>query len=209
MKVNEIFYSVQGESTFAGLPTVFVRTTGCPLRCSWCDTSYAFYEGTEKSIDRVIEEIEKFGCRLVELTGGEPLTQNDSCRLMTSLLDRGFEVLLETSGAISIKEVDQRVKIIMDVKCPGSGMSGRMDWGNLSLLKPGDEIKFVIGGREDYEWSREIVINRKPAQTLLFSPVFGQLNPRILVEWILEDRLPVRFQTQLHKIIWSPETRGV
>lgn len=209
MKVNEIFYSVQGESTFAGLPTVFVRTTGCPLRCSWCDTSYAFYEGTEKSIDRVIEEIEKFGCRLVELTGGEPLTQNDSCRLMTSLLDRGFEVLLETSGGISIKEVDQRVKIIMDVKCPGSGMSGRMDWGNLSLLKPGDEIKFVIGGREDYEWSREIVINRKPAQTLLFSPVFGQLNPRILVEWILEDRLPVRFQTQLHKIIWSPETRGV
>lgn len=209
MKVNEIFYSVQGESTFVGLPTVFVRTTGCPLRCSWCDTSYAFYEGTEKSIDRVIEEIEKFGCRLVELTGGEPLTQNDSCRLMTSLLDRGFEVLLETSGGISIKEVDQRVKIIMDVKCPGSGMSGRMDWGNLSLLKPGDEIKFVIGGREDYEWSREIVISRKPAQTLLFSPVFGQLNPRILVEWILEDRLPVRFQTQLHKIIWSPETRGV
>ncbi|HXN06413.1 MAG TPA: radical SAM protein [Nitrospiria bacterium] len=209
MKVNEIFYSVQGESTFTGLPTVFVRTTGCPLRCSWCDTSYAFYEGTEKSIDRVIEEIEKFGCRLVELTGGEPLTQNDSGRLMTSLLDRGFEVLLETSGAISIKEVDQRVKIIMDVKCPGSGMSGRMDWGNLSLLKPGDEIKFVIAGREDYEWSRETVIKLKPAQTVLFSPVFGQLNPRMLVEWILDDRLPVRFQTQLHKIIWSPETRGV
>src|ERR1700693_573488 len=204
MKVNEIFYSVQGESTFTGLPTVFVRTTGCALRCSWCDTSYAFYEGTEKSIDRVIEEIEKFGCRLVELTGGEPLTQNDSGRLMTSLLDRGFEVLLETSGAISIKEVDQRVKIIMDVKCPGSGMSGRMDWGNLSLLKPGDEIKFVIAGREDYEWARETVIKLKPAQTVLFSPVFGQLNPRMLVEWILDDRLPVRFQTQLHKIIWSP-----
>lgn len=209
MRINEIFYSIQGESTFSGMPTVFVRTTGCHLRCSWCDTEYAFEEGKELSIDEVIHQVEAFGCSLVEVTGGEPLLQKETFILMKILLDKGFTLLLETSGALPVREVDPRVRMIMDVKCPGSGMSDRMVWENLSLLKKGDELKFVIADAEDYEWAKGILAQWKPKQEVIFSPAFGLQDPQKLAEWILADRLPVRLQLQLHKQIWSPETRGV
>jgi 7-carboxy-7-deazaguanine synthase len=209
MIINEIFYSIQGESTFAGLPCVFVRTTGCHLRCEWCDTAYAFHDGAEWSVAQVISQVEQYHCRLVELTGGEPLLQKDSLKLMAELADRDYRVLLETSGAVEIASVDPRVKIIMDVKCPGSKMSGRMVWENLSLLKPEDEIKFVISNLDDYNWAKNIMSRWNPSQEILFSPAFGLQDPRILAEWILADRLPARLQLQLHKQIWSPDLRGV
>lgn len=209
MFINEIFYSIQGESTFSGLPSVFVRTTGCHLRCSWCDTEYAFEEGRELSIEEVIHQVEAFECRLVEVTGGEPLLQKETFILMKKLLDKGFTLLLETSGAVPVREVDPRVRIIMDVKCPGSRMSDRMVWENLSLLKKGDELKFVIANSEDYEWAKKVLDQWKPKQEVIFSPAFGLQDPRQMAEWILADRLPVRLQLQLHKQIWSPETRGV
>jgi 7-carboxy-7-deazaguanine synthase len=209
MKINEIFYSIQGESTFSGLPSVFVRTTGCHLRCAWCDTEYAFEEGREYSIEEVIQQVEAFGCPLVEVTGGEPLLQKETFVLMKKLLDKGFTLLLETSGAVSVREVDPRVRIIMDLKCPGSRMSDRMVWENLSLLKKGDELKFVIASAEDYGWAKKVLDQWKPKQEVIFSPAFGLQDPRQMAEWILEDRLPVRLQLQLHKQIWSPETRGV
>lgn len=209
MIINEIFYSIQGESTFSGLPCLFIRTTGCHLRCSWCDTEYAFQEGTEYSVEELILRIEEFQCNLVEVTGGEPLLQRDIFVLMGRLLDKGYTVLLETSGAVDIAPVDPRVRIIMDIKCPGSKMSDRMIWNNLSLLKKKDEIKFVIADLEDYEWAKKVIDQWKPEQEVIFSPVYGLQNPRQLAEWILTDSLPVRFQLQLHKQIWSPETRGV
>jgi 7-carboxy-7-deazaguanine synthase len=209
MLINEIFYSIQGESTFSGLPSVFVRTTGCHLRCSWCDTEYAFEEGRDYSVDDVVDQVESFGCRLVEVTGGEPLLQKETFILMKKLLDKGFTLLLETSGAVSVREVDPRVRIIMDLKCPGSGMSDRMIWENLSLLKKEDELKFVIADAEDYGWAKKVLDQWKPKQEVIFSPGFGLQDPRQMAEWILADRLPVRLQLQLHKQIWSPETRGV
>jgi 7-carboxy-7-deazaguanine synthase len=209
MIVNEIFFSIQGESTFSGLPCVFVRLTGCHLRCSWCDTAYAFNEGKELAAEEIIRQVESYGCRLVEVTGGEPLLQKESLTLIKDLLDKGFSVLLETSGAVDISPVDRRARIIMDVKCPGSKMSDRMIWKNLSHLKKRDEIKFVIASSDDYEWAKRVLTDWKPEQEVIFSPVFGQQNPRELAEWILTDRLPVRFQLQLHKEIWSPEMRGV
>ncbi|MHB8481341.1 MAG: radical SAM protein [Nitrospiria bacterium] len=209
MLINEIFYSIQGESTFAGLPCTFIRTTGCHLRCNWCDTAYAFYEGKKLSLEEILQQVESIGCRLVEITGGEPLLQGDSLVLMTRLLDKGYAVLLETSGAVDLATVDSRVNIIMDVKCPGSGMLDRMVWKNLARLKQTDEIKFVIANRADYDWAKQILETHKPSQTSLFSPVFGEQDPRSLAEWILKDRLPARFQLQMHKHIWSPETRGV
>ncbi|MFI5303991.1 MAG: radical SAM protein [Nitrospiria bacterium] len=209
MIINEIFYSIQGESTFSGFPCVFVRTTGCHLRCSWCDTEYAFHEGREFNVDDIIHQVEEFNCRLVEVTGGEPLLQKDIYPLMEGLLQKGFSVLLETSGAVDISPVDSRVRIVMDVKCPRSKMSDRMIWKNLSLLKKTDEIKFVVADIEDYQWARSVLHKWKPQQEVIFSPVFGQQDPRRLAEWILADRLPVRLQLQLHKQIWSPETRGV
>lgn len=209
MLINEIFFSIQGESTFSGLPSVFVRTTGCHLRCSWCDTEYAFEEGRDYSVDDVVDQVETFGCRLVEVTGGEPLLQKETYILMKKLLDKGFTLLLETSGAVSVREVDPRVRIIMDLKCPGSGMSGRMVWENLALLKKGDEIKFVIANIQDYEWAKKVLDQYRPDQEVIFSPAFGLQDPRKMAEWILADRLPVRLQIQLHKQIWSPETRGV
>jgi 7-carboxy-7-deazaguanine synthase len=209
MFINEIFYSIQGESTFSGLPSVFVRTTGCHLRCSWCDTEYAFEEGRELSIEEVIHQVEAFECRLVEVTGGEPLLQKETFILMKKLLDKGFTLLLETSGAVPVREVDPRVRIIMDVKCPGSRMSDRMVWENFSLLKKGDKLKFVIANAEDYEWAKKVLDQWKPKQEVIFSPAFGLQDPRQMAEWILADRLPVRLQLQLHKQIWSPETRGV
>lgn len=211
LKVNEIFYSIQGESTFAGLPCVFIRLTYCNLRCSYCDTEYAFYEGEDLSVDQIISEVKKYNCNLVEITGGEPLLQKETFELITKLLDEGFKVLIETSGSISIDQVDKRVTIIMDLKTPSSKMMDKNYYPNIDLLKPEDEIKFVIGNREDYEWSKEIIkkfeLNKKCK--ILMGCVFGELSNLELATWILEDKLPVRFQLQLHKYIWEPERRGV
>ena len=212
LKVNEIYYSVQGESTAAGLPCIFVRLTFCNLRCTYCDTEYAFYEGKDLSIPEIISEIKKYDCKLVEITGGEPLVQMDEClNLMKQLSDNGFEVLLETGGSLSIKDIDSRVKIIMDLKCPSSGMEKKNLYENINYLKPTDELKFVVGSKEDYDWTKDIILKYKLDKKceLLFSVVFGKLEPVQLVNWILEDKLKVRFQLQMHKIIWHPETKGV
>ena len=211
MRITEIFFSIQGESTYAGLPCLFVRLAGCPLRCEWCDTSYAFHGGTERNIDSIVAELEDYPCRLVEITGGEPLAQSEVHALITALADRGYTVLIETSGALDIGSVDPRAIIIMDVKCPGSGMADRNRWDNIGQLKPQDQIKFVIKDRADYDWALTIIRDHDLArrQAVLFSPVFGLLEPQQLAEWIMSDGLPVRFQLQLHKLIWDPATRGV
>lgn len=211
LKVTEIFHSIQGESTYAGRPCVFIRLTGCPLRCTWCDTAYAFYGGRDMTMDEIVAQVRAFDCPLVEVTGGEPLSQPDALTLMTRLCDERFEVLLETSGAIDTSGVDLRVHVILDVKCPGSGMTDRMHWLNLDSLSSKDEVKFVIKDRADYEWAREVIRRRDiPARsTVLFSPVFGGADPRQLAEWVLADKLPVRFQLQMHKYIWAPDMRGV
>ena len=211
IKVNEIFYSIQGEGTSAGLPCIFVRLTGCNLRCTYCDTEYAFYEGTDKSIEQIIEQVRTYNCNLVEITGGEPLQQIKSFDLMKELCENNFEVLLETGGSLSIKEVDKRVKIIMDLKCPSSGMKKKNLYSNIDFIKPTDEVKFVIETREDYDWAKNIIKNYKldDKTQILFSPVFGKVNYELIVKWILEDKLNVRFQLQMHKFIWDPEKRGV
>ena len=211
MRVTEIFHSIQGESSYVGQPCVFVRLTGCPLRCTWCDTDYAFYGGHECSIDEVLAKVHTYGCRLVEVTGGEPLAQSESLPLMTRLCDAGYTVLLETSGAIDIAPVDPRVRVILDVKCPGSGMTDRMHWPNLSALAAKDEAKFVLANRADYDWAREVLGEHDLASrcAVLLSPVFGTLDVRELAEWVLADKLQVRFQIQLHKHIWAPDMRGV
>jgi 7-carboxy-7-deazaguanine synthase len=211
MRITEVFHSIQGESSYAGQPCVFVRLTGCPLRCTWCDTDYAFYGGHEWSIDEILAKVHTYGCRLVEVTGGEPLAQPESLLFMTRLCDAGYTVLLETSGAVDIAPVDPRVHVILDVKCPGSGMTDRMHWPNLYQLAAKDEAKFVLTDRADYDWAREILAQHNVADrcSVLFSPVFGSLDGRHLAEWILADRLPVRFQMQLHKYIWAPDMRGV
>ncbi|HET8722415.1 MAG TPA: 7-carboxy-7-deazaguanine synthase QueE [Nitrospira sp.] len=211
MRVTEIFHSIQGESSFVGQACVFVRLTGCPLRCTWCDTEYAFYEGGEQSLEDVLAKVESYGCRLVEITGGEPLAQSDAFRLIAALCDRGYEVLVETSGAIDTGRVDVRAHVILDVKCPGSGMSDRMYWPNLDRLTGKDEAKFVLANRADYEWACHVLSAHNLASrcTVLMSPVFGALEPRQLAEWVLADRLPVRLQLQLHKLIWAPDMRGV
>lgn len=211
MKINEVFKSIQGESSYAGLPCVFIRTTSCNLRCRWCDTAYAFHEGAERSVDSLLQEVRGFECGCVELTGGEPLLHEEIYPLMTALLNEGYLVLIETSGSVPVDRVDPRAVIIMDIKCPASGMSQTVHWENLSRLKARDEIKFVIANRADYDWAKEVLARHAAldGKTVLFSPVFGELEPRQLAEWILEDRLPVRFQLQLHKYIWDPEMRGV
>jgi 7-carboxy-7-deazaguanine synthase len=212
LTVNEIFYSVQGESTRAGLPCVFVRLTACDLRCSWCDTPYAFTEGRKMAVDEVVDAVEGHGCPLVEITGGEPLLQDDVYPLMQALVDRGRTVLLETGGHRSIERVPAGVVRIVDVKCPGSGESGANDWSNLARLTPADEVKFVVKDRADYEWARAVLERHDLASrcgAVLFSPVHGVLEPAALSAWVLADRLPVRVQLQVHKYIWSPETRGV
>ena len=211
MRITEIFFSIQGESSYAGLPCVFVRFTGCPLRCGWCDTAYAFYEGTERSLESILNEVARYDCRLVEITGGEPLAQVEAQGLITALADRGYTVLIETSGAIDLAPVDPRAILIMDLKCPGSGMEDRNRWSNLSLLKPHDEVKFVIKDRADYDWAVQIIhrYGLSDRQRILLSPVFGELEPQVLVDWILADRLRVRFQLQVHKLIWDPAMRGV
>lgn len=211
LKVNEIYLSIQGESTQAGLPCVFVRLTYCNLRCTYCDTEYAFYEGKDYTIDQVIKEIGKYDCQLVEVTGGEPLVQEECKDLMNRLCNEGYVVMLETGGSLPVKDVDQRVMIIMDFKCPSSGMMKKNLYENINYIKPTDEIKFVVGNREDYEWSKEIIekYNLSSKCNILFSVVFGELEPVTLVGWILEDKLNVRFQLQMHKFIWAPDTKGV
>ena len=211
MRVTEIFHSIQGESTFAGQPCVFVRLTGCPLRCTWCDTEYAFHGGSGQSIEQILAKVESYGCRLVEVTGGEPLAQPESLTLITRLCERGFDVLIETSGAIDTAAVDARAHVILDVKCPGSGMSDRMHWPNLDRLTGKDEAKFVLTDRSDYDWACHVLAQYELASRcpVLMSPVFGSLDVRQLAEWILADRLPVRLQLQLHKLIWTPDMRGV
>lgn len=210
LKVNEIYYSLQGESTYAGLPCVFVRLTYCNLRCSYCDTEYAFYEGSDMTIARIIDEVKKFGCNLVEVTGGEPLFQNQSKELLKALCDEGFEVLLETGGHMSLENVDRRVHVIMDFKTPSSNMMKKNLYDNVKHLKPKDEIKFVIASREDYDWAKEIINKYKLNNfNVLFSTVFGSLTNKELAEWIIEDKLNVRFQLQAHKYIWEPNRRGV
>ena len=211
LKINEIYYSVQGESSKAGLPCVFVRLTYCNLRCSYCDTEYAFYEGSDKSINEIVDEVKKYKCKLVEITGGEPLFQKECWNLMTRLCDEGFEVMLETGGSLPIKDIDKRVMIIMDLKCPSSKMMKKNLYENIESIKLKDEIKFVIGSREDYDWSKEIIVKYDLINKcgILFSVVFGELEPVTLVNWILEDKLKVRYQLQMHKIIWHPATKGV
>jgi len=210
--INEIFYSVQGESSYAGQPCVFVRLTACDLRCSWCDTPYAFHEGRKRPLEDVLAEVEGFGCGLVEVTGGEPLLQEEVYPLMEALVAKGKRVLLETGGHRSIERVPDAVVAIMDVKCPGSGETHRMDWGNLDRLRPHDEVKFVIKDRDDYDFAREVLARYDLASrvnAIHFSPVHGVMDLRQLSEWVLADRLPVRVQVQLHKLIWDPATRGV
>jgi 7-carboxy-7-deazaguanine synthase len=209
--VNEIFYSIQGESTFAGRPCVFVRLAGCNLRCSYCDTTYAFYEGTRLGLEEILGKVRDFPCRLVEVTGGEPLLQPNVLPLLSALCDLQYTVLLETSGALDIGPVDPRVHRIMDLKCPSSGECHRNRMGNLELLTPRDEVKFVIGTEEDFQWAQEQLSGAwvRRVGAVLFSPVFGVLDPAILARWILDAGLPVRLQLQLHKYIWGPNLRGV
>lgn len=211
LRVNEIFFSLQGESTFAGEPCVFVRLTGCPLRCRWCDSAFAFYEGVDRTVDDVLAEVRRFACRTVEVTGGEPLAQPDALALLERLVAEGYTVLLETSGALPIDRVPDGVRKIVDVKCPGSGEAEANRWENLDRLTPRDELKFVLAGREDYLWAARVVRERGLGSTcpVLFSPVQDALMPARLAEWILEDRLPVRFQLQLHKVLWPGVLRGV
>ncbi len=209
--VNEIFYSIQGESSFAGRPCVFVRLTYCNIRCSYCDTIYAFNEGRERRIADIVQAVEDFHCPLVEITGGEPLVQPGVHGLMEDLCEKGYEVLLETGGTLDIGNVDRRVRRIVDLKCPSSGMERKNLWENVGYLSPADEVKFVIGTREDYEWAKarmaqHALSGRCP---VLMSAVFGRLEPVRLAEWILADRLNVRLQLQLHKVLWDPKARGV
>ncbi|MGI8432264.1 MAG: radical SAM protein [Chthoniobacterales bacterium] len=212
LTINEIYFSVQGESTWAGLPCVFVRLTFCDLRCTYCDTEYAFYEGKKQSLGEIVDAVLAYDCPLVEITGGEPLLQKNVLPLMTLLADAGRTILLETSGAHDISAVDPRVHRIMDLKTPGSGEVARNLFANIEHLTERDEVKCVIGSREDYEWSREKVRTHRLAElcrAVLFSPIFGRIDPREIVDWIRADKLPVRFQLQMHKFIWTPTQRGV
>jgi len=212
LTINEIFHSIQGESRRAGEPCVFVRLTACDLRCSWCDTAYAFYEGSKREVNDVVAEVEKYGCPLVEITGGEPLLQEDVYPLMDRLLARGHTVMIETGGHRSIARVPSAVLKIVDVKCPGSGEAHRNHWENLDLVRSQDEVKFVLKDRADYDYAKDVVAEHAlvgKVGAVHFSPVHGVLDARSLSEWVLADRLAVRVQLQLHKFIWSPETRGV
>jgi 7-carboxy-7-deazaguanine synthase len=211
LRVNEIFHSIQGESTHAGRPCVFVRLTGCNLRCVWCDTAYAFHEGEPMALPEVVDRVLAYGCGLVEVTGGEPLLQPEAIDLMRELVARGSEVLLETGGSLPIDSVPEGVKRIVDVKCPGSGECDRNRWENLDALRPGDELKFVIADRTDYEWAKDTVRTRALGTQVpvLFSPVQPTLDGGELARWVLADRLCVRVQLQMHKILWPGVLRGV
>ena len=210
MKVCEIFTSIQGESRFAGMPCTFIRMTGCNLRCSYCDTSYAYNEGDNRSEDSILNRVEKAGTGLVEITGGEPLLQKAVGSLITRLLNEGFDVLVETNGSLPIRDIDKRAIVILDIKTPGSGMSDRMDFSNIDYIKSTDEIKFVITNRVDYEWSRDVIVKYDLTERchLLLSPAYGMLDPRDLIQWMLEDRIHARLNLQLHKYIFGPDARG-
>jgi 7-carboxy-7-deazaguanine synthase len=210
-EVTEIYKSVQGESTYMGLPCVFIRLTGCNLRCVWCDTTHAFHNGKNLSIDQIIGQVKSYKINLVEITGGEPLLQKEVFPLMESLLKNEFKVMLETSGSLSIENVPTEVIKIIDLKCPGSGEENKNLWGNLNHLTSKDEIKFVIADKVDYEWSKKVLKDYKldKKNPILFSAVFEKLKLKDLTEWILEDNLPVRLHTQLHKYIWNKKTIGV
>jgi len=210
LRVNEIFYSLQGETSTVGLPTVFVRLTGCPLRCGYCDTEYAFYEGERRSLGNILSEVAAYSPRYVTVTGGEPLAQKSCLTLLERLCDSGYRVSLETSGAMPIQAVDRRVVVILDLKTPGSGEMSKNLYENIPCLKPVDEVKFVLCNRRDYEWARwcidDLKLDGKVAD-ILFSPSYEELSPTDLAGWILEDKLPVRLQLQLHKLLWS-DARG-
>lgn len=209
LKIYEIFHSLQGESSRVGLPTVFVRLTGCPLRCGYCDTEYAFQGGQNMSLDDIMARVAEYGARYVTVTGGEPLAQKQCIPLLTKLCDAGYSVSLETSGAMDTSNVDPRVSVILDLKTPGSGEMQKNLWANVDRLKPADEVKFVLCDRADYDWAKQVLAERRIADkcSVLFSPVFHQLNPTDLADWVLADKLPVRMQVQLHKILWG-ETPG-
>lgn len=211
LKIHEIYRSIQGESSHAGRPCSFVRLTGCQMRCVWCDSEHAFYEGSWRSLDEIVVAVAALGCPLVEVTGGEPLLQPAVHPLMSRLCDQGYEVLLETGGGLDISRVDPRVGRILDVKCPGSGEAAHNRWENLDQLRAGDEVKFVLASRGDYEWARAVVAERRLAARcpVHFAPVWGALDPAELASWILEDGLAVRLGLQLHKLLWGPERRGV
>ncbi len=210
LRVNEIFYSIQGESSFSGIPFIFVRLTGCNLRCSYCDTKYAYEEGKELTVKQILKEIKKFKCRYVEITGGEPLLQDETPFLVDSLIDKGFNVLVETNGTKDISVISDKATIIMDIKCPSSGEVNKVDWENIKRLDKKDEVKFVIAEKSDYDWAKEIITEKNLTYKLgvLLSPVKEKLDPAVLAEWILKDNLKVRFQLQLHKILWPEEKRG-
>jgi len=217
LRVTEIFHSLQGESTWTGVPCTFVRLTGCPLRCTWCDTDYAFYGGEKVALAAIVERVRSIGTPLVEITGGEPLVHPNAFLLARRLLDEEFTVLVETSGAVDVSELDPRAHKIMDLKCPGSGEVSKNRWENLDHLTERDEVKFVVKDRTDYEWARTVVRRREldrrlqegEIRSLLISPAWGEIEWRTLAEWILEDGTPFRFQVQLHKLVWEPETKGV
>ncbi len=217
LRVTEIFHSIQGESTWAGLPCTFVRLTGCPLRCVWCDTEYSFHGGERMELDAIVERVRAIGTPLVEITGGEPLVHRNAAVLAERLLADGCTVLVETSGALDVSGLDPRIHVIMDLKCPGSGESERNLWSNLEHLDGRDEVKFVVAGREDYEWARDVVrerglhrrVEEGSLRALLVSPVWDAVDLEALAGWILEDGLPLRFQMQLHKLIWGAHVTGV
>ena len=211
LKINEIYYSVQGESTHSGCPCIFIRLTYCNLRCSYCDTEYAFYDGKDMEITDIMSEIKRWDCNLVEVTGGEPLFQDECIDLLNELVNSNYEVMLETGGSLSISDVPKKVVKIVDFKCPSSGMVKKNLWSIVDDLQAHDEVKFVIGNREDFDWAKDRITEYSMDKicTLLFSPTFGEIDPQQIVEWILAENLPVRMQLQMHKMIWSPEEKGV
>ena len=211
LKINEIYYSVQGESTHAGRPCIFIRLTYCNLRCSYCDTEYAFYDGKDMEITDIMSEIKQWDCNLVEVTGGEPLFQEECIDLLNELVNSNYEVMLETGGSLSISNVPKKVIKIVDFKCPSSKMVKKNLWSIVDGLQPHDEVKFVIGDRGDFDWAKDRITKYSLDKicTLLFSPTFGEIDPQQIVKWILADNLPVRMQMQMHKMIWSPEEKGV
>lgn len=208
--ITEIYPSIQGESSYAGLPCTFIRLTGCPLRCRWCDTTYSFEGGKPLTVEDILAQVGQNGIPLVELTGGEPLAQKETIKLAQMLGDQGYKVLIETGGSEDVSQLDARVHIIMDIKCPGSGMVDRNLWSNIDSLKTSDEIKFVLAHREDYDWALRVINERKLERfNLLFSPAFGLLQPKQLAEWMVEDKVKARLNLQQHKYIWHPRAKGV
>ena len=211
LKINEIYYSIQGESSYMGKPCIFIRLTYCNLRCTYCDSEYTFHEGNDMSIDDIIDKIKKYSCKLVEVTGGEPLFQKNCINLLKKLVDLKYDVLLETSGSLSIENVPKEVVNIIDFKCPSSNMKKKNYWENIQFIKSEDEIKFVIGNKEDYDWAKEKInkYNLIDTCTVLMSHIYKKIEPKTITKWILEDSLDVRFQIQLHKEIWEDKEKGV